>query len=70
MLPWKIKICGITNPADAQAASECGADALGLNFYSRSLRSVSSGKSRLDYSGHSCPGFTDRCVRQRIDRGD
>ncbi len=45
MLPWKIKICGITNPADAQAASEYGADALGLNFYSRSLRSVSPEKA-------------------------
>ena len=38
---FRIKICGITNLADAVAAAEAGADAVGLNFYARSPRVVS-----------------------------
>jgi phosphoribosylanthranilate isomerase len=31
-LPVRIKICGITGPAAARAATDAGADAIGLNF--------------------------------------
>lgn len=37
----KVKICGITNPTDAQAAEAAGADMIGLMFYSGSPRHVS-----------------------------
>lgn len=40
MSPGVIKICGITEAEDALAAEDCGASAIGFNFYPRSKRFV------------------------------
>jgi phosphoribosylanthranilate isomerase len=40
MSPIQIKICGITNVADARACVELGAHLIGLNFYPRSPRYI------------------------------
>ena len=42
----KIKVCGITNLADAEKAIEFGADALGFNFYAPSPRCIAPEKAR------------------------
>ena len=42
----KVKVCGVTDPANALAAVEMGADYLGLNFYPGSPRYVSVERAR------------------------
>jgi phosphoribosylanthranilate isomerase len=36
----RVKICGVTNPADATLVTEAGADAIGINLFSGSKRFV------------------------------
>jgi phosphoribosylanthranilate isomerase len=50
--PWgahvgtQVKICGITNLADAQASVDAGADLLGFNFYRKSPRFIEPARAR------------------------
>jgi phosphoribosylanthranilate isomerase len=39
-MEFRIKICGVTNRDDARAAADAGADAIGLNFFSKSRRFI------------------------------
>jgi phosphoribosylanthranilate isomerase len=43
---FRIKICGLTNPDDALAAFDAGADGIGLNFYAKSKRYVDAATAR------------------------
>ncbi len=50
-MPVWVKICGITCKEDGLAALEFGADALGINFYPRSVRYLDLGTARSLVAG-------------------
>jgi phosphoribosylanthranilate isomerase len=52
----RIKICGVTTPEDARHAADAGADAVGLNFYPQSPRSVA--PQRAAALVRALPAFT------------
>lgn len=39
-LPFVVKVCGITNEADARTVADAGANAVGFNFYEKSPRAI------------------------------
>ena len=45
-MQFKIKVCGVTSVDDALLASDAGADAVGLNFYSGSKRCIHADAAR------------------------
>ncbi|MEM6704737.1 MAG: phosphoribosylanthranilate isomerase [Acidobacteriota bacterium] len=53
----KVKICGVTTPADARRAVALGADYLGLNFYEKSPRFV--GAERAQEIADAVAGSVD-----------
>ena len=57
MMIVKVKICGITNYEDAQAAIDMGADILGFNFYPKSKRYLTIEKATEIIE--QLPGFVD-----------
>lgn len=70
-MTW-IKICGITNLEDAQAAVDAGADALGFVFYEKSPRHIAPDLAReivrsLPAQVGKVGVFVDMPARQRVE---
>ena len=57
LMRTRIKICGLTRPADARTATDAGVDALGLIFYRPSPRAVDMGVAAEIAA--DVPAFTD-----------
>lgn len=53
----RVKICGITNPADAELAANLGADMIGLNFYAESPRNIDDATAQAIL--HALPDFVE-----------
>lgn len=56
----KVKICGLTNYADAKAAMDMGADILGFNFYPKSPRYIDIERAAEIIA--KLPAFIDTCA--------
>jgi len=67
-----VKICGITNLADARFAAETGADYLGFIFYPLSVRAVSSADAKIIIKelrkSSKCPILVGVFVNETIDQ--
>jgi phosphoribosylanthranilate isomerase len=48
---FRIKICGVTNSDDARLVADAGADAIGLNFFSKSRRFVTPAVAKTIVAG-------------------
>ncbi len=46
-MPFRTKICGITNVPDAECLATAGVDAIGLNFFEKSKRFVEVGEAAI-----------------------
>lgn len=69
----RVKVCGITNPEDALAALEAGAELLGFNFYARSPRYVAPPDARRIVErlpeGVECVGvFVNEAAPEAVER--
>lgn len=53
----RVKICGVTNRADAECVARCGADAIGLNFFAGSPRFLSA--AQADEIATNLPPFIE-----------
>lgn len=62
MSTFRIKICGLTRVADALAAAAAGADAIGLNFSSRSKRGISADQAAQICSAVKAQSRSVSCV--------